>query len=284
MQARAAAGRYPPRRPGSCREARVAMPNAGTTGWRAPGPGPPGGPARPSPAAQPGPASSRLWRPSAWAACRWRGALGARRHAGTVDRILDVAERLVQVRGFNAFSYADVSQALGIQKASLHHHFATKADLGVALVDRYRRHFFAALEAIESTDDAGERLARYADLYRSVLRKRRMCMCGMLAADVATLPRPMREGVAEFFTGNEAWLTRILTAGRARGELRFAGSPESVAAFFVSSLEGAMLVSRGTGQLEHLDAVAALLLASLRPDRANSPALRPSGPDRRGRA
>ncbi len=198
--------------------------------------------------------------------------MGARRQVGTVDRILDVAERLVQVRGFNAFSYADVSQALGIQKASLHHHFATKADLGVALIDRYRRHFHAALDAIESADDAGEQLARYVDLYRSVLRKKRMCMCGMLAADVATLPAPMREGVAEFFTENEAWLARLLTAGRTRGDLKFAGSPESVAAFLVSSLEGAMLVSRGMGQPEHLDAVAAILLASLRPERANSPA------------
>lgn len=200
--------------------------------------------------------------------------MGAKRHAGTVDRILDVAERLVQVRGFNAFSYADVSRALGIQKASLHHHFATKADLGVALVSRYRRQFLAALAAIESSGDAGEQLARYVELYRSVLRKRRMCMCGMLAADVATLPAPMREGVAEFFAENEAWLTRILVAGRTRGELRFTGSPEPIAACFVSSLEGAMLVSRGRGQLAYLDGVAGLLLASVRPGQARSPARR----------
>jgi len=192
----------------------------------------------------------------------------------TVDRILDVAEHLVQVRGYNAFSYADVSAALGIRKASLHHHFATKADLGAALVERYRRSFLAALAAIEEAPAAGERLGRYVGLYRSVLRRQRMCMCGMLAADIATLPAPMRRGVARFFTENEAWLARVLAAGRSRGELHFAGAPAAIAAFLVSALEGALLVSRGSGEPAHLDAVASLLLASIArrpPGRAVSP-------------
>jgi len=141
----------------------------------------------------------------------------------------------------------------------------------VALVSRYRRDFLDALEAIESRgEDVVAQLERYVDLYRAVLRKRRMCMCGMLAADVATLPRPMRESVAEFFAENEAWLARVLAAGKKRGELGFTGSAASMAAFFVSSLEGGMLVSRGRGEIEHLDNVAEQLLASVRPSPAGS--------------
>ena len=45
----------------------------------------------------------------------------------TATQILDVAERLVQVRGFNGFSYADVAAELNITKAALHYHFAGKA-------------------------------------------------------------------------------------------------------------------------------------------------------------
>ena len=59
---------------------------------------------------------------------------------GTANRILDVAERLVQLRGYNAFSYADVAKAVGIRKASLHYHFATKGDLGLALVEDLAAH------------------------------------------------------------------------------------------------------------------------------------------------
>ena len=68
----------------------------------------------------------------------------------TAQRILDVAEQLVQVRGFNGFSYADIAAELGITKASLHYHYRGKAELGRALITRYGQRFTAELEAIDS--------------------------------------------------------------------------------------------------------------------------------------
>jgi TetR/AcrR family transcriptional repressor of nem operon len=195
--------------------------------------------------------------------------MGASRRPGTAERILDTAERLVQVRGFNAFSYADVSAALGIQKASLHHHFATKADLGLALVARYRRRFGAELARIEAAErSAAARLERYASLYRAVLRRKRMCLCGMLATDAATLPRRMRESVVEFFAENEAWLARVLHAGRETAELEFDGAASPLAAFVVSSFEGALLVARLRGGARYFDRVVRQTLIELRPRRA----------------
>ena len=200
------------------------------------------------------------------------------RGRGTADRILDIAERLVQVQGYNAFSYADVSKVLGIQKASLHHHFATKAALGQALVSRYRRRFMESLTTIETeTADGAERVQRYVGLYASVLRRKRMCMCGMLATDVATLPRPMRADVTQFFAENEKWLARVLEDGRRAGRLRFVGRADSMAALLVSTLEGAMLVSRGSDRLAYFDEVARRLLSNMvgpakRRSRARSPA------------
>jgi TetR/AcrR family transcriptional repressor of nem operon len=96
-------------------------------------------------------------------------------------------------------------------------------------------------------------------------------MCGMLAADVATLPKPMRATLAEFFHENEAWLKRVLTEGKRRGEITFRGSAGSMAAFFVSSLEGGMLVARGSGEPEQLDRVAEHLLASVGPGKKTVP-------------
>jgi TetR/AcrR family transcriptional regulator, transcriptional repressor for nem operon len=175
-----------------------------------------------------------------------------------------VAERLVQTRGWNAWSYADVSLALGIRKASLHHHYSTKAELGEALVARYRQAFLASLHAIEAgSADPLRRLERYARLYGSVLRSRRMCLCGMLAADVATLPAGMRASVARFFAENEAWLTRVLEEGRRTGGLGFAGPAAATADFLIASLEGAMLLARGRGRAGVFDAAARRLLAGL---------------------
>src|SRR5690349_12960581 len=134
-------------------------------------------------------------------------AVRGRGDPGTAARILDVAERLAQVRGFNGFSYADIAAELGITKAALHYHFASKADLGEALIGRYATRFSEALAAIDAAASAApDKLQGYAGLYTDVLRERRMCLCGMLAAEYPTLPDPMRASVVSFFDQNEAWL------------------------------------------------------------------------------
>src|SRR5688572_31409706 len=102
----------------------------------------------------------------------------------TAVRVLDVAEELVQKRGFNGFSYADIAAELGITTASLHYHFPGKAELGRALIERYAGRSFQALAAIDqATTDPAAKLQAYADIYTDVLRAGRMCLCGMLAAE-----------------------------------------------------------------------------------------------------
>jgi len=183
----------------------------------------------------------------------------------TAMQILDVAEQLVQTRGFNAFSYADVASELKITKAALHYHFATKAELGEALVARYAARFADALATVELQHaTAPAQLEAYANLYLSVLREKRMCLCGMLAAEFPTLPIGMREAVVRFFNDNEAWLVQVLTGGRDEGTLDFAGTPAEAAQMLVSGLEGAMLVARPFGDIGRFEAVADQLLAGLR--------------------
>jgi TetR/AcrR family transcriptional regulator, transcriptional repressor for nem operon len=202
----------------------------------------------------------------------------ANRDAGTAVRIMDVAEQLVQVRGFNGFSYADISAELGITKAALHYHFAGKADLGEALIARYASRFADALAGIDAAVDgdagaARARLAGFADLYLEVLRNRRMCLCGMLAAEYQTLPQPMQDAVLRFFDASEEWLGTVLESGRADGSLSFAGSASEAARMIIGSLEGAMLVARPYGDVGRFQAAAANLLAGLtRPADARAPA------------
>ncbi len=191
---------------------------------------------------------------------------GTRQQRGqdTATRILDVAERLVQVRGFNGFSYADVAAELEITKASLHYHFAGKAELGEALIERYAARFSEALTQIETSPvDAPSKLDAYAKLYADVLRGKRMCLCGMLAAEYRTLPKPMQDAVIRFFDENEAWLEAVLVQGQGEGTLEFAGSPGEAARMIVSALEGAMLVSRPYGDPTRFQATAARLFESL---------------------
>jgi len=183
----------------------------------------------------------------------------------TATQILDAAERLVQSRGFNGFSYAHIAAELNITKAALHYHFAGKSELGEALIARYAARFADALARVESRfEDAPSRLVAYADLYLDVLRHKRMCLCGMLAAEYQTLPEPMQDTVVRFFADNETWLTRVLEKGQSDGTLQFEGPPSEVARMIVCGLEGAMLVARPFDDVAGFQAVTHHLLAGLR--------------------
>lgn len=184
--------------------------------------------------------------------------------ADTPTRILDVAERMVQRRGFNGFSYADVASELHVSRASLHYHFAGKAELGEALIERYARGFSEALDEVDRrVPDAPAKLSAYAELYADVLRRERMCLCGMLAAEYETLPQPMRASVIRFFDDNEAWVQRVLEQGEREHTLRVEGATAEVARAIVSALEGAMLVARPTGDIGRFQATVDRLLAGL---------------------
>ena len=192
--------------------------------------------------------------------------MAAKRSSDTNDtaaRILDIGERLVQVRGFNGFSYADVASELEMTKAALHYHFPGKAELGRALIARYTERFAEALAGIDAAiPDAPDKLAAYAGLYSEVLRGQRMCLCGMLAAEYQTLPEPMRDAVIAFIDANEAWVERVLSEGQRAGSIALAGPASDAARLIVSGLEGAMLVARPYGDIARFDTAAEGLLAS----------------------
>jgi TetR/AcrR family transcriptional regulator, transcriptional repressor for nem operon len=202
---------------------------------------------------------------------------------GTAARIMDVAEALVQVQGFNGFSYADIASQLQITKAALHYHYAGKADLGAALITRYASRFAGALAAIDA--DGGpalRKLAAYADLYLRVLSENRMCLCGMLAAEYQTLPQPMRAAVIQFFDTNEAWLAAVLEEGRQDGSLQFASGSREAAGLIVSTLEGAMLVARSYGDPARFQVAAEGLLAGFALAKASSELAQADRADRSG--
>jgi TetR/AcrR family transcriptional repressor of nem operon len=178
--------------------------------------------------------------------------------------ILDVAERLAQTRGYNGFSYADIAAQLGVTKASLHYHFRSKADLGCALIERYRASFGAALDAIDhGFRQPRQKLQQYIGLYESVMVDDRMCLCGMLAAEYATLPAPMQEGLRTFFDANERWLTGVLEVGVGARQFRLKESPNARARVLLGALEGAMLVARSYGDPKRFQAAAKSVLADL---------------------
>ncbi|MDP1701340.1 MAG: TetR/AcrR family transcriptional regulator [Aestuariivirga sp.] len=179
----------------------------------------------------------------------------------TSQQILEIAQRLVQTRGYNAFSYADIASELRVSKASLHYHFASKHELGVKLIERYELGMERALGEIDANGGgAAVKLRRYVDIYAKVLADERMCLCGMLAAEFETLPKAMQTALENFFQLNERWLTGVLNEGRTSGVLRFDGPAAEASQFIIGSLEGSMMMARSKGGMARFDSASRRIL------------------------
>jgi TetR/AcrR family transcriptional repressor of nem operon len=175
--------------------------------------------------------------------------------SNTAEEILDIAEALIQSRGFSAFSYQDIADALGIRKASIHYHFPSKTDLGVSVIDRYTERFGAALKAIASdeTQPTSAMLEHYFVPYKTFSATAdKVCLCGALAGEILALPPELRARVDRFFRQHQAWITEILERGVARGDVELAIEPSKAARLVFGALQGALLVRRTTGDASQL--------------------------------
>jgi TetR/AcrR family transcriptional repressor of nem operon len=188
------------------------------------------------------------------------------RRSETAERILDLAEQLIQTRGFSAFSYQDIADALGVTKASIHYHFASKGDLGVAVVERYSRRFDEALRSMTANDamPTAAMLEAYCDPFRQLSRTQdRVCLCGALAGEILVLPAEMRASVKRFFRSLQLWLEKLLVRGSSRGELSLPGPAPQVARLAFAALQGALLVRRATGDASEAEDVISVLKSVL---------------------
>ena len=184
---------------------------------------------------------------------------------GTAARVMDVAEALIQQRGYAGFSFDDVAQAVGIRKPSVHHHFRTKSDLVTALTLRYTERFELALAAIDiARQDPLARLKAYVQLFSvTYVQDRRLCVCGMLGAEADALPADVTDAVAGFFQLNLNWLAAAFRDAQRTGQLASAQRANALAELMLSTLEGAMVLGRGTCSGGGPAAVGKTLLAGL---------------------
>jgi TetR/AcrR family transcriptional regulator, transcriptional repressor for nem operon len=184
----------------------------------------------------------------------------------TAEQILDLAETLMQTRGYSAFSYQDIADSLGIRKASIHYHFPSKADLGIAVIDRYIARFDAALTTI--ADDQSQSSMAMLDYYvqpylQFASTPDRVCLSGALAGEMLALPPAMRQRVDLFFRTHQAWLNKILQRGVTRGEFKLVAPAPKVARFVFGALQGALLVKRTTNDVSQIDDVIAVMKLQL---------------------
>ena len=164
----------------------------------------------------------------------------------TSTKILDVAEKLIITKGFNAFSYNDISEVIGVKTASIHYHFPTKEDLSLAVVERFRKRFLESLNDIEDKESSGlKRIEKYGRaIVKAFDKGKGFCLCLSLASDEQTVPEKTSLVVSEFFKDSEKWIKASIIKGQSEEEINPNLDPKTTATSIVGLFEGTLVIAR----------------------------------------
>ena len=124
-------------------------------------------------------------------------------------KVMQVAMQLAQTRGFNAFSYRDLAHEVGIKTSSIHYHFPTKDDLGVALMQEYTAAMMTTMAEIQASQASHiEQFRAFVGVFdRTAATGDQLCLAGMFGSAVETLTPELKSEVLRFFSVVEDWLT-----------------------------------------------------------------------------
>lgn len=171
------------------------------------------------------------------------------RRADTRDQIMDRANDLLLQRGYNGFSYRDISEHLGVRNAAVHYHFPTKADLAEALVNSY--HGELRQQTYDFMINGGAARPQLEGLFLFTLKQaccgRSLCPVGALSVDYEELPDKVRRAAGKLGHDTHRWLSKVLEDGRRQGEFDFTGRPADRALLIISALQGARQLARVDG-------------------------------------
>ncbi len=167
---------------------------------------------------------------------------------GTRQRILEVAEDLFQHKGWAGFSYQQIAERLDIRSAAVHYHFASKTDLGVALLKRYRSSFNWWCEQLRQRKATPEvSLEGFFALERRYMDEGKVCPLGVLGVEAEGVPEEVRAEAHALAGDVLRWLTKVLEQGNRQGVFHVAGTPESHALALMSSLQAGLQLARTLG-------------------------------------
>ncbi len=181
------------------------------------------------------------------------------RQTDTRSRILEIAQPLLQQRGFNGFSYRHLAEALGIKTAAVHYHFPSKTDLGVELAAELRRGFQAwAADVDARIKSPSARLDAFFEMHRHFLEEEVASPFGVLEAEYGSLPDRMRHGVRSLASEVHGWVARTLRQGLDAGELAFPGDADDQAIVLGATVQGALYLARAFGPDHYHSAISQL--------------------------
>ena len=185
----------------------------------------------------------------------------------TAGKLVGGAAQLIMRVGYNGFSYADLSERFGIRKASIHHHFPSKVDLVVAVVEQARAGIRAQIEALdEGSPVALDQLRFYTGYWERCIKDQSapFCLAAVLAAELPGLPDEVAVSVRGHFVDLGKWLERLLELGVEQGTVNLEASPDVEAQAFMATVYGAMLAARAFDDPQRFNVIVEALFRRIR--------------------
>ena len=163
----------------------------------------------------------------------------------TREQIIQLADSLIREKGYNAFSFYDISKSVGIKTASIHYHFPAKSDLGIAVIEHHIQHLELVKKKFESKAPI-ERLDKFLSIYTSIKNENKVCLVGSLATDFNTLDNKIQARLKLFSDTMLAWVISFLEEGRADNVFQFKGSSRTKAIMIIGNMLAIVQLSRVT--------------------------------------
>ena len=175
------------------------------------------------------------------------------------NAILDAAARVINERGFSHTSVEDLIQATGLSgKSHFYHYFPSKEALGLAVIDRQFERFTERGLAIlsEPMIEPIDRLTLFVDTLVALQRQRdggSGSPFGNLAGELADAHEGFRLRLDDVF---QRWTSQLAALLREVGpQLRDGVDTLRLARFIIASLEGGMLMSRVTRDVDVMEGI-----------------------------
>jgi TetR/AcrR family transcriptional repressor of nem operon len=154
-----------------------------------------------------------------------------------------LARDKVQRAGLRELSFRALADEAGVKSSSVHYYFPEKGDLTATLIRNYSDEFMQRLDRISAYNGGlRAKLMGFVDLFEEAAADDRLCLCGMLAAELSALDDECRLLLESFFRDSERWLAGLLKVQRS--DVVSPLPPAKLAAAMISGLEGALLLDR----------------------------------------
>jgi len=165
----------------------------------------------------------------------------------TRSRIILLGDALIRRKGYNAFSFGDISNELNIKKASIHYHFSTKTALVNAII---QKHIELLEKFIKRVADAPplDKINLFLLVYSMAKSEGRISILGSLGNDYYTLREDTQKNIKSLTDRTLDWLAHTLREGKNLGVFHYTMDDRSKALMVITNILGAEQLSRITNQ------------------------------------